>query len=1436
MYKSTFPKNILSALFFLLFFLNFSNVSAQISWDNLFAKADKQFLKGKYSSAISKAKSLNKTIQKKYQGKQNLVAWMDIYEAYFLENNAEYAAMEEKIKAAILRLEANQEDFENYVVGITKIADLYLSAGYFAKVEAMMQDLKLKSENKNLADDFLKAEINTRLLMAQAYREELKEVDTNLPELTKTWDKLSKEKENKNGKLSSADLAYRSRQYACLLTLAGEIFTLKGEYPKADSALSKNESLISKLYGSHPDNAQFALALGQVYFDAENFEKAEKTFEKALKNVKPVHKNHLLVLEKLALTQIYNASPSTALKSISQLEALASKINKNENIYHLKSDWLRIQNEMDKDLDKTALEQMSAELENIIKTPINVLPKENNLRLDSYLSLTEVFNKPNLKIDAKAEENLKKALNLSKEIYGETALTYKYLQTRLANHYLTTSEDYEKVREILKDENFKDLLSQRSDLHKDFIPLSRTIAEYYDITDRYKEALELTKRCTEIVKKKYGEKDVDYGKQLVRLAEIQVKIGEYRNAEENMKAGSKIIRKEISKKSIEYADALSTMAKINGIIGLYDEAEDLLRTASKIYDKNEVADITTRAKSIEELAFLYIRIGEYTETERLLNEILISKEAKYGKESLQLINPLNQLGTLELIKGNYANAEKLLSKSVTISQKVYGDKSLKTATSLGLMSKFYQNIGDYEQAEDLIKRVIAIDEKQLGFNHIELGNAYIDLAKIIFEKDKKNNEQAFELLEKAKKIIASNFDNRHPLYAEVLKNQGEILAKTAKYDEAIKILNEANNIWLEKLEKRNINSAQVYSLMGDVQVKQKRFKDAQGNYNKAIEIYKKMLSEEHPDYVKTLSKLGQMYFVSGDLKQSNEILEKTTASYLNFIKVYFPSLSENEKSKFWKKIQTDFEFYNSLAVKQAETSPRFLENMYNFRLATKAILLSSSIKVRQSILKGTDEKLKEKYQNWLAKKEQLTSILSLSAEQLAENEINPENLRNEINQIEKELSESSDIFAESVENEVYTWEDVRKSLEKDEAAIEIIRYREFQDGFTDSIRYAALIVSPETRKHPELVLLKNGNQLEDRYLKYYRNSMRFQKDDKYSYLNYWKAISLSSALADKNKKGENITKKIYFSPDGVYNQLNVESFLIETDKYVIDEVNVRLVSNTKDLVINKLQKENIKPRKKKKIAENQRTAILFGNPTFYTSAEIANKIKKESESEEEESLGYIAELPATAVEIDEINQILTAKNIKTEVYTESTAGERRLKELNSPYIVHIATHGFFEESKPETDELETSLSRNILNDPLRKSGLLSRGAGDLLSKTSFNFDLEEGILTASEASNLMLDGTEIVVLSACETGLGEVAIGEGVYGLQRSFLVAGAKSLIMSLFRVNDEITQKLMTKFYQKWLSTGNKRQAFNDAQKEIKSEYKYPSYWGAFNMIGVE
>jgi CHAT domain-containing protein len=215
----------------------------------------------------------------------------------------------------------------------------------------------------------------------------------------------------------------------------------------------------------------------------------------------------------------------------------------------------------------------------------------------------------------------------------------------------------------------------------------------------------------------------------------------------------------------------------------------------------------------------------------------------------------------------------------------------------------------------------------------------------------------------------------------------------------------------------------------------------------------------------------------------------------------------------------------------------------------------------------------------------------------------------------------------------------------------------------------------------------------------------------------------------------------------------------------------------------------------------------------------------------------VAALPGTKVEIDGVSKLLKTAGYQVNQVMQKEASEKNVKAVKGPALVHIATHGYFLQ---DADEGEGSVfgvhAENASNNPLLRSGLILAGAGKTITGAGTDITSNDnGVLTAYEAMNLNLEGTNLVILSACETGLGDVKSGEGVYGLQRAFQVAGADALIMSLWKVDDAATQQLMTNFYTNWLKLGNKQKAFKQAQLQLMTKYKEPYYWGAFVMMGM-
>jgi CHAT domain-containing protein len=214
----------------------------------------------------------------------------------------------------------------------------------------------------------------------------------------------------------------------------------------------------------------------------------------------------------------------------------------------------------------------------------------------------------------------------------------------------------------------------------------------------------------------------------------------------------------------------------------------------------------------------------------------------------------------------------------------------------------------------------------------------------------------------------------------------------------------------------------------------------------------------------------------------------------------------------------------------------------------------------------------------------------------------------------------------------------------------------------------------------------------------------------------------------------------------------------------------------------------------------------------------------------------IGRLEGTQKELETLDAILKDSKITVELFSKTSATEDNLKNIQSPDILHIATHGYFlknDDTSKTKQSISDLINDNYKNDSYLKSGLLLAGAQNSLNGKQ-PAKTNNGILTAQEAKSLNLKDTELVVLSACETGLGDNLVGEGVIGLQRAFMIAGAKSVIMSLWSVSDEKTQELMTLFYTNWIKNNmSKEEALYQAKIEMKKLYPQPYYWAGFVLL---
>jgi len=956
---------------------------------------------------------------------------------------------------------------------------------------------------------------------------------------------------------------------------------------------------------------------------------------------------------------------------------------------------------------------------------------------------------------------------------------------------------------------------------KNYMVLMNDLGLAYLESGNYSKAKTLFVDLVELKKDLLGINSAEYAASLVNLAGIYQDLGELGKAEALYLEAIENYRVSLGDQHPDYATSVQHLGQLYESQARYTQAEALYLNAINIRKFAIGSFHPNYARSLFSLGRLYRKTGNFENSRIYFEEALSIYEKSYGQLHPNYTNATGELGVLMQSMGQYTLAEAYLSQTLNLRRNIYGDQHRQVAESLNNLANLYRVMGNflkaernYRQAERIFKNTLGDQNPDYATVLNNLGDFYVGV--IEFEKARPYYKQALA-------IFKNTVGVQHPLYANTLNNLATLNRKTGNFKEAEEMYLKTIATDENTLGKEHPAYATSLNNLAILYVATKRYDQAEKLYLQSIKIKKATLGVNHPAYAKTVNNLALLYMTQEDYSKAEPLFLEAISNQLNQIKTIFPALSDKEREAFYNTLRSDLERFNTFAVLNSLDNPSIVGEMFNNQLTTKALLFNATNKMRNNILRSKDENMINDFGHWRDLREKLARLYQLPKLDLEKKQQEMRRLESDVELLEKSLSQKSTLFAKENDRRKLTWMEVRDKLKDNEAAIEIIRFRRYKIdpegkskvnkdenvpeflnyGFTDEILYAAIIVDKSTKEHPKLVLLENGQDLESRYLSYYKNAIHYVMDDYNSYRQYWSQI-------DNNL--DESTEKVYISPDGVFNKINLSAVRNpNTKNYLIDDVSIIPITSTRDLI------------EPEPTAESSGSVVLMGNPDF-----VWQGVEPPASDVSNEVADYLDPLPGTAKELSSISELLLSKNWSSKVYTGGDANEETLKDIRNPKVLHIATHGYF-----SAEVLRASVSNDLFN-----SGLMLAGASNALyyKRNQITFPgKEDGILTAYEAMNLNLDHTELVILSACETGLGTVKNGEGVYGLQRAFKVAGAQTIILSLWRVDDRTTQKLLYYFYQGWLKHQDKQKAFKDAQIKLREEYLYPYYWAAFIMVGV-
>lgn len=803
-------------------------------------------------------------------------------------------------------------------------------------------------------------------------------------------------------------------------------------------------------------------------------------------------------------------------------------------------------------------------------------------------------------------------------------------------------------------------------------------------------------------------------------------------------------------------------------IGDFTKSVDALDQALTLNGRGNT-DSTTIALHIE-IGTTYKHFGNLEQSEA---ELMKAIELAENNSELQYLIAIDRLSTLKMEQGEYSDSENYLLYNLKQKEEKYANDPILALETLNGLSILYHRLNDLESANEYMTQALDMAE------NIRSAKPYLinNLGTIYMKEG--DLERALECFTESTEGFKELFGTMNPDYASGLSNLASVYKQQGNLSEALNLYShvlDLDRVIFGEHHQRYATSlnnvALIYMELGNASVAGKLLL-------KSAEIRKESLGEFHPLYIKNLNDLGVYYLVQRDTVSAMDQFNQALHLEIQHMQDIFPVLTDRQRQLYFDDARYNIERFNSLAFSESYVSTSYAHEAFNHFINTKGILFYASEKMRRLIQDSDDKQVQRLYDAWKDKKYELAQAYLLSEEERVVRKISIEELEGECNDLEKSLAQKISIFSEENQVSYHTWQEVSQKLDEQSATVDIISFRNysvnlsdssFNQGFEDQYNYIALVIKSDSVLIP--VKLSQSLDLEKGFARY-RNALKYNVKDRTSFSLFWKPIDEAIGTCTNIK----------FAPDGIYHKMNPAVYFDPArNTFVADLYNIVNVTSAKDLLYYHEKDLNTEAR-------------IFGNPDFSAL-----------------ELGFsLNQLPGAEREANAITEILDVRRWSTDTYYYSEATEERIKSLANPGILHLATHGYFDDDPNHKN-------------PLNSSGIfLSKG----------DESNEDGRLTAYEAMNLSLEETNAVVLAACETGLGTVQNGEGVFGLQRALLVAGSQNVILSLVKINDEAAMNFMRLFYETLLEVKDPQEAFFAARETFKQRDSNPYNWGAYILV---